>query len=716
MIDAIFFENFKGRTEKQNLTGRDIFIGPNGSGKTSRIQALGLAMLGYVPGNGKTEAETFKLATGQEMRVGVHTNGGFGFERRFAKSEDYNRKNGERTVKISQAIEVAPGRGEANDTQRRARIAEEIGSFPVMLDFNEFLSLSDAKRRAFFYSLSPAASAVWGKDQVHGYLIETLLTDTLQQNNPEHFQVMQDLITEVMTKYPDGASVSDGLQAMIDWVTPRLKTEKGKKQDAQGAVRQLADAKNSLAETDRNIAVEKTELEELQAKLVEVEKQISKDTERKRIIDERNWRIEELRKAIAEAEAAPVDAPDVAEIDQKLAELRGQLKEADTAQGVAELNARLTDIDETMEVCRSRKDALQGEIIQIDAGVATLKQSLETINGLGGVCVIDRRIACEKDFSKYRGWVEQKLAEAEAHRNGIQSKINDVATDLNKWLAEKGQTQQEINRLISEAQQTNSLNTSLNAQISTMERQRNEALNAGERRQNQITLYRDELTRLMNEPAVAIAPIDILEKQAEGIRTRISTLKASVEEKTKARQTIVLMQQSSLENRTAELKAACLKSMSEALGPKGIQGELVKEILDPIRGDIRANLEAMGFYNEPFFETESETGKEIFQFGWVNAKGHRVNFDALSTGEQAIFLAAMMTVIITRANPKLKILVIDNLNHLDSRNLQLVVNGLSLLSEQLDNIILAGAIECKFEAPGWRVWNLGQVGEASDVA
>lgn len=166
-----------------------------------------------------------------------------------------------------------------------------------------------------------------------------------------------------------------------------------------------------------------------------------------------------------------------------------------------------------------------------------------------------------------------------------------------------------------------------------------------------------------------------------------------------------------IENRKSELNAICLKEIYEKLGPKGVQGELVKEILEPIRADIENNLGLMGFNFKPFFQTESETGKEIFQFGWINEKNHEVNFDALSTGQQTVFLAAMMVTIIDRAEPKTRILLMDNLNHLDRVNFQMLVDGLSKVKDKLDNIILAGAIEFDFKAEGWMVWDLNSDSE-----
>ena len=68
-------ENVKGQNCTQELTGRDIFVGPNGSGKSTRIESVGISILGYVPGKGKKNEETFKLSTGNAMEVASASKG-----------------------------------------------------------------------------------------------------------------------------------------------------------------------------------------------------------------------------------------------------------------------------------------------------------------------------------------------------------------------------------------------------------------------------------------------------------------------------------------------------------------------------------------------------------------------------------------------------------------------------------------------------------------
>ena len=114
----------------------------------------------------------------------------------------------------------------------------------------------------------------------------------------------------------------------------------------------------------------------------------------------------------------------------------------------------------------------------------------------------------------------------------------------------------------------------------------------------------------------------------------------------------------------------------------------------------------MGIENKFYFSTNSDTGKEIFQFGWINKFGDKRNFDALSTGQQMILLIAMLTTFIEKASPACRILAIDNIENLDSGNLKNVLDGLNKLSDKLDNIILAGVIDIG-EANGFTIWNLG---------
>ena len=708
MIKEIHFANLKGQTARQELTGKDIFIGGNGSGKTTRVQALGLSMLGHVPGNGKTAAETFKLATGQEMTAGLVLDNGFRFSRTFNRTVTLNKKTGEEKVSISEGVDLAPGKGEKNDTQKKARILAEVGNFPVMLDFNEFLSLSDAKRRDFVYSLSPIQSESWTKQKTCDYLAKKMASDELKINNNELYVIAVGVINEAMEQYPEGYEVSDGLQAMIDWTSKQLSYWKSKQKDAQGAVRQMADLKNEMAESDRNVGEDKADLEKFQNDLINTEKTLSRDQERQKQQEQRFARLEEIKVAleqlkqldtgletkdhdalIKEFEAKKVVAPDTTD---------GWKKE--WADAMAAERARDVATDAILDKINELK--LERSAAQVH--IISLGKALGKANELEGLCAIHNNISCPKDFTGF-----EKFIEAEKGRMG------NIVAVLNKDLEAKetelAASKQEMNKLIAASQAIKEKvtaaekhNNSIDREINGLQREKNAFDGAEQRKKDQITLLQEELTRLTNLPLEEFNSLELLEKQSAGLREQITALKGSIAEKEKAKQTLLLMQQSLSDTRAADYKASAFTDLAKELGPKGIQGEIVKEILKPLVADISFALESMGFKHEPYLDTLSDTGQEIFQFGWINEKGHKVNFDALSTGQQTIFLAAMMVTIINRAQPNLRALIIDNVNHLDAVNFQLMVDGISKL--QLDNIILAGAVQFPFEAKGWAVWNL----------
>lgn len=705
MLRSIQFSNVKGQTAIQELTGRDIFIGRNGSGKTTRVQSLGLSMLGHVPGQGKTAADTFKLATGKDMTVGLRTDS-FQFTRTFTQNEKTDKKTGATTISIKETLAVSPGKDERTETQKKDRIFAEIGNFPVMMDFSQFLSLSDAKRRDFIYSLSPIQSTEWTREKVEDHLLKTILNDEMRENNPDKYSSMEETIREAMKQFPEGFGIHEGIQSMLDWTSSQLTFWNKKKNDSQGAVRQLSDMKNRLEETDRNLAEQKKELEDLQNQLIQVEKLISADEQKKRNVDKRLARMKELRQQIDALEKNPLLTRDD-EYDKEISRLQSEIKEVPDVQGkIKEINDQMDKERVEVDGLEKKATVLNQQITSINGQIDALESALKQVGELEGACIITKAIACPKDFSGFDGFVEQKKVKA-VEAVGVLEKQFDELWKKRNLIRDGWKTKQdEIQAMLRNVSSIQTENNQIQRQINTILSERDSLKNKEERYKNLLDMYREELNRLANEKDETIGDLTIMGAQVNGLRTRITELKNSLQEKEKSKQTIILLQNSLMENRKSEYKADAIKSINEQLGPKGIQGELVKEIIEPIRGQIEENLKLMGFSQDPFFQTETETGKEVFQFGWVNEKGHTVNFDALSTGQQTVFLAAMMMTIIDRAQPKLKLLVMDNLNHLDKQNFQLLLNGLDKLHKKVDNIILAGAVEFDFEAEGWKVWNL----------
>lgn len=706
-LTAIEFKNMKGQTAVQELSGMDILTGRNGAGKTTRVQALGFGMLGYIPGQKKTAADIFKMATGESMTVGLRTES-FALNRMLTRVSKSNAKTGEVSVTIKENLSLSPGAGERTDTDKKIRVAAELGSFPVMMDFNEFLAMSDDKRRAFIYSLSPVMSDAWDREKIHRYLVNELLTSELQSNNAEQYEAMRELISKTIEEYPlVGFEVSEGLQAMLDWVEREKKFWSSKQKDSQGAVRQISEQKNEIEETERGLAAKKQELETLQAGLIQLEKQLTSSEEKQKAADKRTGRITELTAAIAEIESMP--AVTTVDIDRQISEQQAKLQEVpQTDVKNAALKTQLANIRSKRQDIEDKARGVKSTISTIQSTINALEDALKKVDHLQNRCVMHQMIKCPKDFKDpalVSGVQENKKA-ASVKIAELQTQVDAFNRQITELNNQETNVQNQQAELLKVAQDVNSSNAAVNKAVSALSAQRNNLLKAAADRTSKLSLYKSELGKLQAELVEPVGNIEPIKAQAADTRVKIADLTTVIDQKDKAKQALLIVQQSMIDNQKASHNASCLKLIADKLGPKGVQGELVKEILEPIRSDIGGNLKLMGFDFEPYFQTESDTGKEIFQFGWINEKGHAVNFDALSTGQQTVFLAAMLVTIIDRAQPKLRVLVMDNINHLDRINFKMLVDGLALVKHKLDNIILAGAIEFDFKAAGWTVWNL----------
>lgn len=704
-INGIVMENIKGQNVTQELTGKDIILGSNGVGKTTRLQALGIALMGYVPGQGKKTDETFKLASADSMMVGLNTED-FSFTREFKKKVTKS-KDGSTKESISQCLNVSPSKGETKIAEKEARILSELGSLPVMLDFNEFLNLSDSKRREFIYNLAGFNSEKWTKDKVREYLENNLLTTELEINSPEQYELMETIIADVLKEYPEKYDITAGLQSMIDWTKAKLSHWNDEKKRAQAAVQKLGKLKNKLSDTDRNLKANKEEMEKLQEELVKVEKQISEDTQKKKNIDARLAKIEQLKKSIADEKLKECTI-NATETENKIKEFKSQIKQVDNSEKIKQIEKEQKDLSNQQEPISKDKSEVQTKGIELKTQIETTQETLDRVKSVKGCCVLNKKIACNKDFSKFIKYTEGKINTWKVQRQILVDtyrELNEKELGLDKKYKELEATKVTLNQ---EELQANRNNNSINAEINNLEKLLNQAKNFDTLKAEKIARLKEELEKLQNEPVDPIAPIDILVKQAESIRTNIDSLKNKIDEQEKAKTTLSNLKASMIDSKTAEYNHINFKSLDETLGAKGLQGELVKETLEPIQTDIQANLSAMGIENEFYFTTETAAGKEVFQFGWKDKFGDKRNFDAVSTGQQMILLIAMLTTFIEKANPKCKILAIDNVENLDRNNFERVIDGLNKISDKLDNIILSGVINTG-DVEGFKVWNLDKV-------
>ncbi|MGO4496482.1 AAA family ATPase [Paenibacillus sp. 2RAB27] len=702
MIKTIRTKNIKGNTIEQALTGKDIFIGPNGAGKSTRLQAVQLAMVGYIPGKGRTNQETFKLSSGDEMSAGIGLDS-FSFDRLITRTEKL-KGDGSKDIKYSESLTVSPNKGEKNATQMNSRVVSEVGSFPIVFDFQQFLDMSDTKRRDFIYSLSPITNDDWDKNKVSAHLSKKLLTPELKGANRDLYETTHELITQSLNEWPLGYDLSSGLQSMLAWVETQQRAWNKKQDDATGAVRELAEMKNKLEETDRDIVAKKDEIKQLRLDLTNVHGQIQAGQEIKRQWDQKQERISQLQDDIQKL-VSKLEIPDENDYEVRVEDLRSRIKQSDISSESSEFQKRINAARFIRDEKLAELDEIKVKESKLTAELYTMNTVLKNIQEKGaGICVIHHQISCDKDFSKFTGHVTMNGPKLQIELDELIKKRIELSSEISLLKQEEDNLETGKRLLHQLFIQESKDNDQIRSEI---EKIRVAAQTAQQSRLNDSNtqhLLQGELIRIKDEPAPTLAPLDILQPQFAALTSQINELERVIEEKEKAKITLLNSQTAMISASKARYYHAACKSIAEALGAKGIQGELVKSILGPIERSINQNLLLMGKQNPVFFSMESETGKEVFQFGWVNGE-RQTNFDVLSTGEQLLFLSAFLVTLLERANPPLKVLALDNIEHLDETNLCNLLSGLNEISHKLDNILIAGVVN-PVESSGWKVWQL----------
>lgn len=120
------------------------FIGENGAGKSTVLQAIQLALLGYIPGTDKKKSAIFHHANGVRMSVELHID-----------ADTYDICINRTWVKSGKDIVTT-----VTTTPEDLDIASIIGDLALpVFNFNEFMGMSANKMKDWFINFLPSASS-----------------------------------------------------------------------------------------------------------------------------------------------------------------------------------------------------------------------------------------------------------------------------------------------------------------------------------------------------------------------------------------------------------------------------------------------------------------------------------------------------------------------------------------------------------------------------
>jgi len=140
-----------------------VLFSKNGSGKTATLQAIRLAILGYLPEVGKLPSAIMKLANGNVIIVTLTTNE-FTITRKFKGD----------TESAKSTLEISSYGGDDTKKAKEEFIKDHIGTDALLIDLTKIMTLSIDRQVEFFMEYMKA-------DVNLSHPIVTLIHDTIQE-------------------------------------------------------------------------------------------------------------------------------------------------------------------------------------------------------------------------------------------------------------------------------------------------------------------------------------------------------------------------------------------------------------------------------------------------------------------------------------------------------------------------------------------------------
>ncbi len=508
------------QTSTHSLAPVTVITGDNFAGKTARLDALRLGLIGYLPELGKRPGDTFTLAANGEMSVGLT------FDDGSVISRGWRRERGSVKATSNCAMEIPT----------------------VLVDPNEYFELGDKDRVRYVFKLA-AAHVEGAADAV----ISKLKGIKIEGHGPQHEAVICDLVNLVdetdRARHEADKPVPQWLEELIAVCRERLKASKAKADWIAKTVVGMAviDCEDDEA-TAKNVS---RELEVKRAQEAALHQQIGKMQAELSNLESVAARRRYLEARIISTGTA---GPTVGDLEAKLAALKPKTEEA------RQTNAALMAQSEA----RSREAIARAARNTASKAIETLWDELE-----------EKKLLEQCPFcgAKGEGWLDHLVAEYEQKIAASKALCDEKEAALAKAI-----------RALSAAETSATQAKEHDAQIDAACKDLaavNVALANRKAEQQQAESAREQLALLPDtDPEQALQQLTETRKNSEALRSEIDALAARRDKYIQQQQSAVLSAKAAQQ---AEQVKATVAVESEAVSLlESLQVEMVKRAFDAI--------------------------------------------------------------------------------------------------------------------------------------
>jgi exonuclease SbcC len=639
-----------------------LLVGPNGAGKSAILQACVVGILGYEPKLGRTPASVAQLASGREMSVELETAGKFVVHRTFKMNQGM----------VSTSVWVSPYQGEKNLADAHRRILEEVGDFAVAFDLNVFLSLSDAKKRTFLFGLSQVNMGKWDKARLKGQLIQVTRA-------PVSSLTLHAWIDKAFSIWSDRLDLQSNLDRMLLYLKKEYSLWSLKQKEGIAAARRMIASRNQDTPLLNESGPTRKKIEEIREQIVQIREEMARDETRRKNAEGREAEIEQIRMQLAQWHLSSVPAS-IEEIQRQLSTLRSETFDR------AALEKEADQLERETVRLRMEIDAEEKKWTGLKMALETEERHLIRAGQISGKCPVVEGVDCPVDFSLPMVRRQEQLSK---QKTILADMENEQKLRSAQYRAVQ-ERQMQIEAILDSRAEDQKKKEAQIAAWGKMLKQQEEGETERESARRKIE---ERLARLEAEALEegGYADPDDLTLQKEGLERQLEEKKALLSEQEAQRSIWIAYQQNQVEIKKANANVDALKKLIGGLGPKGLQGEVMKEMIRPFSKIVNDLLHSIDPEKELVFRFQDARGNEIFEMGWQ--KGERfIPFEALSTGERVLFSAALMTGLIIFREPRCRLLLVDNLESVDLHHRRQFLRALSAFVDQghLDHFIAAG--------------------------
>lgn len=591
-----------GQPKKYTFNNLTYLYGPNGSGKSTVLEAIQLALLGYIPGMNKKNDAIFKHANSSIMRISLMFDNGSSIERRFM-----NTGKG-----ISTSVVTDP---EGLDVES---IVQDV-ELPIF-NWSDFTGLSANQLKDWFISFLPEAcdDIDWTKE----------LTDAVETLNGVNKQKM---IADEVDALQTSARIINADVNSLSFVREVNRMIKDDIACEKANVQRDAATLQNLIKYDDVAEVSysqiQTEIEEATAKL-------------NRLTASRR-QFEQNVKIAAEVQSLNLSAESLEE-DGQYIRLQDKL---------TEINKQLSETEELYT--SAYKTHMDAEKVLSDAKIELKIASASLREDSSGVCPFTN-----EECSTAAEYIESKKAE-----------IQQANIELNYAKEQAEEAALQLERVAKQKTSLTSTAHDLQNSISKLQ-----------------NMY--ERANQLNNLLVPVDGTDLLDVDPEVIRAEIDN-KMQILRKISANEAYDSMADKITKSKfAAELRLAMLKNWEKLTGPNGLQTRIMDKPFLNLADELSAVLTKL--MNEPVSAKFNLSEKaNSFSFGIIRDEKY-IPFEVLSSGEQCMYVVAMMIHIVRNAKSLLKVILVDDLlDHLDDNHMTALLTSLSTIEDI--QFILAGA-------------------------